>query len=233
MAAAKCPLSRLIFLILFFSTPRGALADLIFSPPALVAVTSASETLLPMVPEHFFGLARPGNASAAPLLFGAHGPGSWDVSADGGASWAWTPGLNPLGSTMGFASQTNQLVPLYAAGGLFPEAYHDLGSVRGAVTRSGWSRSNITTVRAAPGGGLNFTFDALATTTFSGIPAPGMNTTFDPELPKVYGFLPLAGGGYVCVAAIVWALKARPRTLRGILKLGGLATPMLALPAYC
>jgi hypothetical protein len=185
----------------------GALADLIFSPPALVSVTSPAESaaLLPMVPEHFFGLARPGNASAAPLLFGAHGPGSWDVSSDGGASWARMPGLNPLGSATGFANQTNQLVPLFAAGGLHPEAYHDLGSVRGAVTRSGWSRSNVTTVRAAPGGGLSFTFDALAATTFSGVPAPGLNTTFDPELPKVYGFFPLAGGGYVCVAAIVWA----------------------------
>jgi 2-polyprenyl-3-methyl-5-hydroxy-6-metoxy-1,4-benzoquinol methylase len=35
------------------------------------------------------------------------------------------------------------------------------------------------------------------------------------------------------VAGIVWALKARPTTLRGLLKLGGLATPLVALPAYC
>jgi hypothetical protein len=199
----------LVRVIPLLSLASGARAGLVFSAPALVAVTSAAEgpALLPMVPEHFFGLARPGNASAAPLLFGAHGPDSWDVSADGGASWAWTPGLNPLGSTRGFASQTNQLVPLYAAGGLHPEAYHDLGSVRGAVTPSGWSRSNITTVRAAPTGGLSFAYDALARTTFTGVPAPGLNTTFNPAhpTPKVFGFLPLAGGGFVCVAAVVWA----------------------------
>ena len=35
------------------------------------------------------------------------------------------------------------------------------------------------------------------------------------------------------VAGIVWALKARPTTPRGLLKLGGLATPLVALPAYC
>jgi 2-polyprenyl-3-methyl-5-hydroxy-6-metoxy-1,4-benzoquinol methylase len=35
------------------------------------------------------------------------------------------------------------------------------------------------------------------------------------------------------VAGLVWALRAEPRTLRGFLKLGGLATPMLALPAFC
>jgi len=194
----------------------GVLAGLVFSPPVLVAVTSAAEgpALLPMVPEHFFGLARPGNASAAPLLFGAHGPSLWDFSSDGGASWASVPGLNPLGSTRGFASQTNQLVPLYAAGGLHPEAYHDLGSVRVDVTSTGWSRSNVTTVRAAPGGGLSFAFDALARTTFTGVPAPGLNTTFDPELPKVYGFLPLSGGGYVCVAAIVWA--GAPLSVEGL-----------------
>lgn len=37
----------------------------------------------------------------------------------------------------------------------------------------------------------------------------------------------------VVVAGLVWALKAWPKTLRGLLKLGGLATPMLALPAFC
>ena len=195
----------------------GARAGLVFSPPALVAVTSPAEAaaLLPMVPEHFFGLARPGNASAAPLLFGAHGPGTWDLSSDGGGVWAPAPGANPFASADGFASQTNQFVPLRAAGGgEHPEAYHDLGSVRGAVMPGGWTRSNVTTVRAARGGGLSLTLDALASTTFVGVPAPGLNTTFDPELPKVYGFLPLAGGGYVCVAAIVWA--GQPPSVLGL-----------------
>ena len=186
----------------------GALADLIFSPPALVSVTAPAESaaLLPMVPEHFFGLARPGNASAAPLLFGAHGPSSWDFSSDGGASWASVPAYVPFYGA-GVAMQTNQMVPVYAVGGLHPEAYHDLGSVRGAVTPSGWSRSNITTARAAPNGGLSFAYDALARTTFTGVPAPGLNTTFNPAhpTPKVFGFLPLAGGDFVCVAAVVWA----------------------------
>jgi hypothetical protein len=190
----------------------GALAGgLIFSSPSLVAVTTSAEAgeLQPWVPEHFLGLSRPDNVSAAPLLFGAHGPSSYDFSSDGGSSFVSFPADVPFYGN-GVTFQTNQWIPSSTAP--HPESYHDLGRVHGVVTLDGWSRSNITTVRAAAGGGLSFTYDALAHTNFTGIPFPGLNTTFNPAhpQPKVFGFLPLTGvgGGYVCVAAVIWAGEA-------------------------
>lgn len=203
---------RVFFCIAVYAVHASKLE---FSSPSLIAVSTPAEVaqFLPWVPEHFFSLARPdNNASSMPLLFGAHGPSSWDFSRDGGASWSAEAASVPFYGS-GSAMQINQLVPLYSAAGLFaqPVAYHDLGSVHDEMTAGGWSRSNVTTVRAAAGGGgLETTSDARARTTFSGVPAPGLNTTYNAvhPTPKVYGFLRLAGGGYVCVAALVWAGEA-------------------------
>jgi len=197
--------NRRIVLFLFAALPPLASSvSLIFSPPVLVAVTTAAEANrsaeTPIAPDAFFGLA---GASGAPLLFGVHDPDNTaDFSADGGASWARIAAvLTP--------PQSDIFVPLYAAAGdrfSVPVAYQDVGSTLTSVTPGGWEQLGITTVRAVPGSNaLAVSKNGTARAVFSGVPAPGLNTSAGVDAPRLFGVLRLADSSYLMAATAAFA----------------------------
>ena len=184
---------------------------LLFSPPTLVAFSSATAPpLSPTVPDKFYPLA-PSGAGSPPLLFGVQDAASFSVSADAGVTWvtAATP--------HDFTPQGDLFVPLFdgAAGPAVaaPSAYHSVGSSV-AISAGGWEQRGITTVHAAAAGGgaaLAQAFDAAATSTFGGVPAPGLNATCSPstsppcDLPRLFGAIRLSDGSYLLAATAAFA----------------------------
>ena len=177
-----------------------------FSPPVLVAMTTpvqanrGEET--PIVPDNFFSLGIADGDGA--LLFGVHDPVTYDLSADGGATWA------PSASTLPFsvAAQIDAFVPLYASAGLFahPIAYHNLGECPQHVTVAGWELANVTTVQALAGGVLSVSKNVTAKSVFSGVPAPGLNVSATlVHLPRIFGPIRLADGSYLLAATATFA----------------------------
>ena len=185
--------------------------SLLFSPPTLVAFSSANASAArsPAVPDKFYALAAAAAAGSPPLLFGVQDAASFSVSADGGATWA------AAATPHDFTPQGDLFVPLYDGGAAAdpaaaPRAYHSIGS---SVTLSagGWEQQGVTTVRAAGGGALAQAFDASARSTFGGVPAPGLNASCSPstsppcDLPRLFGALRLADGSYLLAATAALA----------------------------
>jgi hypothetical protein len=187
--------------------------SLLFSPPTLVAFSSANASAArsPAVPDKFYALAAA--AAGSPLLlFGVQDAASFAVSADAGATWATVATPHDL------TPQGDLLVPLYDGAAdpaaAAPSAYHSIGSSV-TISPGGWVQQGITTVRAsAPGSGgaaLAQAFNATAGSTFTGVPAPGLNASCSPstsppcDLPRLFGAMRLADGSYLLAATAALA----------------------------